>query len=341
MTEKASSHAEWFALYQAAMQVKAMAPWEWMSEDDLFGVQHPTIDEIGFVSVMGSLGEHYAVAVYLGPKGLYGFWGLHENEPKLVAEDLFKIPQLQASFEDRNELTKQDRDLIKELGLKFRGRQAWPMFRSIRPGYFPWYLESAEAQLLTSALTQVLDVAPRFKENPDLLTPGDDDAYLVRIQQEEADGMVWSDTIMTVALPPPESISIAMDLEALEQLKQAAPGHGRMEIDLFMLPAQIGEQGTRPYYTYVLLIVDAASGMILGNDLLQPTPTLEAMYGLIPMTVVRQLAHIGIVPAEIHVRSPILAQLLPLLEQNLGFTVGHVPFLPQLEAVKAFLSQRF
>jgi hypothetical protein len=29
---------EWSRLYEAAMRVKEMAPWEWMTEEELFGV---------------------------------------------------------------------------------------------------------------------------------------------------------------------------------------------------------------------------------------------------------------------------------------------------------------
>ena len=60
------------------------------------------------------------------------------SEDETVAPELFlRVPQLQASFEDRNELRDKDRQVIKELGLKFRGRQAWPMFRSYRTGLCP------------------------------------------------------------------------------------------------------------------------------------------------------------------------------------------------------------
>src|SRR5690606_28813463 len=126
-----------------------LGPWEWMEEDDLFGVQDPETGELGFVSIMGMAGEHYAVGVYRGAKGLYGYLHLKEMDPFLIrTEDLLNIPQLQASLEDRELLEKRDRDQIKSLGLKFRGRNAWPQFRSYRPGYAPWYIEKDEARLL-------------------------------------------------------------------------------------------------------------------------------------------------------------------------------------------------
>ncbi len=41
-----------------------------MTEGDVFGVQDPDTGELGFVSVMGMLGEHYAVSVYLGTRAV-------------------------------------------------------------------------------------------------------------------------------------------------------------------------------------------------------------------------------------------------------------------------------
>jgi hypothetical protein len=158
MAEPRPSPDEWQKLYQAAIHLKEIAPWEWMTETDIFGVQDPETEEIGFVSIMGMLGEHLALALYLGAEGLYGFWGFQQVADSAPAEALLEIPHLQASFEDRGELTKKDRDLIKELGLKFRGRQAWPMFRCYRPGYLPWYLEAPEARSLTYALEQAVEV---------------------------------------------------------------------------------------------------------------------------------------------------------------------------------------
>lgn len=331
----------WSRLYQAAIRVKELAPWEWMQETDVFAVQRPGTDELGFVSVMGLLGEHYAVAVYRGTEGLYGFWRLQQGDPTIAPEELFNVPQLQASFEDRNELSQKDRDVIKQLGLKFRGRQAWPLFRSYRPGYVPWYLEAEEAEFLACALEQVLDVAPRFREHPQMLTPGDDATYLARVPRETGAGLTWEDQPVTIPPDQPVSIPLAMDMEALQWLKQAPRSQARLEVDFFWLPAHIGEKGERPYYGYMLMMVDAASGMLLGNELLRPEPTLEAMYGLIPAVVVQQLARLGLVPREVSVRSGLMFDLLQLLTDDLGFTVSEVESLPALDPAREFLMQQF
>src|SRR2546428_3532096 len=147
MSEKTPTVEEWGRLYAAAGRVKEMAPWEWMMEDDVFGVRNPEREEIGFVSVMGAGGEHFAVALYQGVDALYDFLALSEagrdgTADSVGAERVLEIPQLQASFEDRGRLQKEDRDTIKKLDLKFRGANSWPMFRNYAPGMFPWFLAS-------------------------------------------------------------------------------------------------------------------------------------------------------------------------------------------------------
>lgn len=332
---------EWSKLYQAAIRVKEIAPWEWMSETEIFGVQNPETGEIVFVSVMGMLGEHYSVAVYLGSKGLYGFWGFQRRGPYSTGEELLEIPHLQASFENRNELTQKDRDVIKQLGLKFRGRQAWPMFRSYRPGYFPWYLEAHEARVLTHALQQTADVAPRVREDPTLLETGDDESYLVRAPREEGTTPAWEERVVTVPPPEPSTISIPMDVDVLDALMDLPPSRVSLEMDLFVFPARIGERGARPYYTYMLMVVDGGSGMLLGSELLRPDPTTEAMYGMVPVTLVHLLARINIVPTEVRVRSGLLFQLMELLAEDLGFKVVYSEETPALDQAKEFLTQRF
>jgi hypothetical protein len=106
MTEHQPTSQQWRDLYACAIHINKLAPWEWMTETDIFGVQSPETGEIGFVSVMGMAGEHYAVSVYRGPQGLYGFWDLQHMPPFESPQRLLEIPQLSLSFENRELLDK-------------------------------------------------------------------------------------------------------------------------------------------------------------------------------------------------------------------------------------------
>ncbi len=341
MTEPKPTLNDWQKLYQAAIRIKEIAPWEWMAETDVFGVQDPETQEIGFISVMGALGEHLSLALYLGAEGLYSFWGFQQIADSAPDEMFLSMPHLQASFEDRGELTTKDRALIKELGLTFRGRQAWPMFRSFRPGYFPWYLEAPEARSLTYALEQAVEVVLRFKEDPTMLDPYDDESYLVRVPREIKGKLVWEDEVVRVPPVEPESIPVVMDMEALERVKQLPLGEHVLEIDFFMFPVRIEEKGTRPYPPHALLVVDSRSGMILGTELLAPEPGLAEMWGSVPVEVVYQIARMGVIPRRIKVRSRQLFALLQLLAEELGFEVKATPRMRELDRAKESLLYRF
>lgn len=73
MTKDTPAIAEWRRLYEAAVCFRDSHPWEWMTETDVFGIQSPATGEIYYASIMGMRGEHRALALYQGSKGLYAF----------------------------------------------------------------------------------------------------------------------------------------------------------------------------------------------------------------------------------------------------------------------------
>jgi hypothetical protein len=332
---------EWRGLYEASARVKELAPWEWMTEADIFCVQSPETGKLGFVSVLGMLGQHYAVSLYLGSEGISGFLDLQAMGPFGDPNDLIQIPQLQASFEDRGELDRRDREVIKELGMKFRGRKAWPMFRSYRPSFFPWFLEAGEIRFLSVALEQLADVAPRSREEPSLLEPSDGDRYLLRVPRREGETLIWEDT--TTGVPPLDAPPIEVEMEAtkMEALGLLPMRKAHLELDFFMLLAPMMDQGDRPYFPYMLMVVDAESGMILGSELLQPFPSLEAMWGSVPEALTDRLSGVELLPEKISVDSDLLFALLEPLAEEAGFELELAPSLPSLEAVRENLLDTF
>lgn len=330
---------EWRGLYEAAVRVKEVSPWEWMSEDMVFGVEDPRTREIGFVSVMGMLGEYYAISFYPNPEALYSFWAVEAMGPDVNPDALLEIPQIHASFEDRGELHNRDREVIKELRFKFRGRKEWPMFRAYRPGYAPWFVEAGEARLLTRALEQLADVAPRLREDPALLEPSGEVSYLVRAAREEDGALVWEDRIMEV--PPPEpgesAIEIELDFRAFEGIEVRRGGE--IEMDLFMLHTPVREGKDRPFFPYMLLAVDTESAMILTNELLTADPSLEDMWASVPQTVADQFAATRLLPEKIVAGSELLYGLLQPLAEYLGFELEYSEDQPTLDQLRELLFQ--
>ncbi|GAK58759.1 hypothetical protein U27_05734 [Candidatus Vecturithrix granuli] len=334
---------EWRKLYDLMGKVKALAPWEWMKETDVFGIQHPETAEFRFISVMGMLGEYYAVAIYLGPAALYDLRDLQDAGPSGFPGRILEIPQLQASFTDRQGLQKEDHKIIKQLGLRFRGKSAWPCFRSHQPGCMPWLIDVEEARLLTWALEQTLEVTPRFKETPALMAFTDRESYLVRIPIKGESGFIWRDQVMRIPRPEPETIALDIAEEFLNSLTHLTKARQDIEIDVFMFPSPVREEtvSPRPFFPYVMLLVSAQNGMVLGTEMLSPFPSLNAMRGSIPAKIFATFNKLGILPERILVSSDMLFDLLEPVTQHLDVKLRRTRKLKNLEQVKQSMFQYF
>ena len=337
MAENRPSIADWRKLYDTAVRLKQMAPWEWMEEIDLFGVENPETGELGFVSVMGMAGEHFAVSLYLGAEGLHGFLELQRAGPVGPPERLMEIPQLQASFESRDLLDEEDYQVVKELGLRFRGPHAWPLFRSYMPGFLPWFIEAEEARWLTCALEQTLEVASRLLEDSYLLPPADGAGFLMRTGSWRGAEFVWKDEYRDVPPPEPTSGDARDDFLLLSRFKKLPRGDRVFEADLFMLWSAVQEGEGRPYYPYALMVVDATSGIVFDTELLTPEPSLEAMWSSVPLRLMQLFEKLNGIPREVRMRSQKLLDLLRSVAGEQGFELKLEDSLTHLDQARRFL----
>ncbi len=151
---------QWLDLHEAFQEYCQAAPWQWFGDSDLLAVEHPSGEYKGYCVVMGSGGIEHGLAVYRGDEGLAGFLALLSGAVDVGApETLDTTNALSAMLADRDMLPKSDRDIIRSLGLRYRGRGRWPLFQSYQPGYIPWGLDAEEVVFLTMALRNVTVVA--------------------------------------------------------------------------------------------------------------------------------------------------------------------------------------
>lgn len=342
---------EWRKLYELAVRVKALAPWEWMFEDEVFGVTDPETNATGFVSVMGNAGEHFAVALYPDAEALYSFLDLHDHGMEDDGEDgdpmaplammrVLEIPQLQLSFEDTKQLDKEDKAIIKQLGLKFRGSKSWPQFRSYAPGLLPWFITSAEARRLATALEQLLEIAPRCRENEDLLAPEEDGmVFLVRAPRVADGAQIWEDQIQTIDEPEPQPFSVGLDEDVYEKAKGLKRATNVVELDVMMLPMPMQEKkNERGYFPYLLLMAEAQSGALVGNEMLHPLPTLLEMYCRLPQILLDKFLEIGAL-TNLRVRNPLVAQIIAPLAQEFELNLEVTDELPAIDQAMEFMGQ--
>ena len=286
----------WRNLYEAACAFRDIACWEWMSDSDMFGVQNPASGEIGYCCVLGELGEVYGLVVYLGNEGLEQYRKIQSGTIHAGSPDVaYGQSCLTAWFGRRSDLDNTDLRVVRELGLKFRGTEAWPQFRSLQPGYIPWYLTETEATFLTLCLQQAGQVARHFEKDPDWLTASTKNHYLVRVLTGNADSnsapqplpssvapaqqvlfpegvetrvQKWDSLWSRPVLPVKASVRpFALDEVRLQRIKKTSQAqHGIWEIDAFFSPAPV-DGNDRPFFPYTFLCADHDSGFILSTVL--------------------------------------------------------------------------
>lgn len=331
---------QWRRLHELANRIKTLKPWTFLEEDDVFGVRDPSSGEDGFVSVMGRYGEHFAIALYLGAESLANFWEMQSSGIAVSPAILLATRQLLLSFDDRDALDKEDRAIIKAIGAKYRGRQAWPLFRSFVPGYLPWKLEADEADVLIHALEQTLDVVGRAAVDDELLSPPDnDDFYLIRIPSVQDRTITWSDQMTKVLPPEPRELNVPIDLDMVESVRKLPKKKTTVEIDSVLFPQPVVSDTGRPYLPTMLLLVDDVTGMVLANEFLPPQKDMMDTLAQIPQMLLVQIKLWGTIPGTVMVSNQLLESLLTLMKDATGWKVKVQDELVMLNAARSAMFQ--
>ena len=238
----------WARLFETAFRVHAMAPWKWMEETDIFGIQPPGATEPAFVSVMGAIGEHFAVAVYPSVAALRQFWEIQLTSRDYQRPDLIlETPQVQVIFGAAADLHTAEKKIIKALGRAPRGGNAWPRFRGYRPDYMPWFIEPGEDVLLLTALQQLLEFAPMVEQDPTPLSDriGPDLPVLVRTPAGSDPTSAWQNDHRSFSAEPVH-LRVAIPEEMRDAFRRLSRTDLRVEVDAPIVPARIGGPGEGP-----------------------------------------------------------------------------------------------
>jgi hypothetical protein len=335
--------SNWSKLYSLADHINALKPWRFMYEDEITGVRDPVKGTIGFISVMGNLGEHYALTVYLGERALGQYLELSENGAGATPEMVLEIPQLMLSFEDREFVEKEDLAIMKENGVAVSGKKSLPIFRSYRPGMVPWLLEESEKESMINYLEQFLEIAIRLESRK----PGDqqgsdeEDVFLIRECKKAGDSIKWHDTWQEISVPADTEIYYAIDSGLMDKARAIPIGKNNYQMDFFLTPAQVREKNYRPYFSYMLLIVDERSELVISSDLLNPSEGIDQMLVKIPGLILKALSSGKTLPQAVSAGSPRLIDILSPLMKSLGIKLQYKQGLRSLETAKSAILEYF
>jgi hypothetical protein len=270
------------------------------------------------------------LVAYQGERGFFTL-ALLESDSCDIDEAPLVEDSLVLLFGDRTIARAADRRIHKALDLRFRGKGAWPAFRSLKPGYMGATLNSMEAQVLATCLEQTVAFVTEILSGIPLPPLPGSDWLLAR--EMGADGE-WrtAPALMPEPHSPPElqvdapRVGIALaSLQRTDQtweLKQLAIGPVR------------GEDSERTPVGRVLLCVERESGTIFPGSVMGPDDSLQE-------ALLESAETAGLLPAVLAMTSEYLAVQLQPLAIELGVELRLVVQLREAEraaeALKAAL----
>ena len=84
-----ATNVELHKLYEAAIAFRKLQPWKWMYASQVFIVHDDERDIDGFCSIMGMMGEHFSLSVYLGESGYQSYRYLYDKDSLAYIDHIF------------------------------------------------------------------------------------------------------------------------------------------------------------------------------------------------------------------------------------------------------------
>lgn len=323
--------SEWGNLYKVAIRFRNLACWNWMTDSDLYGIRNPFNNDVGYCCVLGYLGEVFGLVVYPGTEGLNCYLETRKRN-ELPPDDLLLSQDCIAAFyENRNHLSKEDLKTIRDLGLKFKGNNAYPMFRRYEPGYYPREITGDEAIYLILVLEQSIDIVQLFRDEESIMNPPGDGYYFVRSPYIDGGALKWTDAWEMPAplkKQPVETFPID-ELRIQRLLGQAHKKEGIIELDFFSAFTPVRE-GNRAFFPFVLLIVDHLSGFVYSTRVCRPASHRAEMQDFL----FNFMEQYKVIPQEILMKEEEILNLIAPLASKLKIKLTPTKKLRETERVK-------
>lgn len=319
------------SLIAASVEFCELAPWDYLSDSDLFGIHDAKTGNVRLASVMGNAGQVFGLMVHRGEQGLR--WALttttrddydHQDPNFVHGQD-----GLMLEFVPRRELEAYDLALLKQIGFKplSRAPRKWLKFRSYMPGTAPWYLDQDEAESLLADLQKTTVFARLMKENKKLLQEGGNKVpfqkkagFVDALAPEDLD---WQELVLAPQpLPKPVVFS---DSERAAVASLPRNSDLVLELDCVYSPGLVTE-GSRPYFPWLSMAVNAHDGTIHGTAM--DNNQKKGPEHVAAQCLLRTLIELECRPREIAVSRYSLAVALKQIADFLDIAVFKISCLP-------------
>lgn len=327
----------WPDLLAKAKEFSKLKPWETMADNDIFAVVDPVSGEMLFCSVLGAGDDTFGLGVYIGKAGYSVLLDVLEGVDNTF-DTLLRQRSFLMSFEDREDLHKKDYELIKQYGVTFRGRKAWPAFLSMKPGTEPWSMEPEEVRTMLVAIGEAIDVYKQVKGGLELPDVYLEDQVLARVPEDE-EGTVLENKYLDLTDyedDEPETPALAiseLEIKRMQKIRMSLPTVLEFSIVHLDMPVQ-NNPGERPVFPMLVIGIDESEGTVGYQNLVMGS----ADAGDIQRELLYMLEGVGGIP-ETLMMDPKTAFSLESVIDTLGLEVDIQESLPLVDRIVEELEQ--
>jgi hypothetical protein len=322
-------------LYGLASDLYGLRPWLLLDEDNLIVVRDSVSGELCYCSVMGALGEVLSIHAYIGAEGLRQFRKMEAEEIADPGEFFASTHCVYVEFVPRAELRRQDRELLATLGHPQGRGLASPIFRTIRPGFLPWFVTEDEARTLAECIRAVIVVCAAVASQESVKFWERTDTYPMVARMEGPEPRYNVEMFQSILPPEPPVVPVRLAEATLLLLRaQDYAVRGVMELDHVHSGAAIGKKGERSACAAIAMAVDAESGMVLAPEVADSS---VAAGDTLAKVFLKAIQGSRTLPTEVRVRSQRLKDCLAPLMESFGVAVRVASRLPASDEARSHL----
>lgn len=333
--ETPPSFAAMKQLYELASVLFSLRPWQTLDESQLMVVRDSASGELCYCSVMGALGQVFSMHAYIGAEGLRQFRKLEAGEIADPGEYRAALRCVYVEFVSRAELQRQDRELLAALDHPRGKGLAAPIFRSIRPGFYPWFVSAEEARILAECMRAVIAICRAIAGQTKVDFWDKPDHYPMVTCLDEAGLRYQVDLVKAILPPEPAIAAVNLPEEKLNTLRfQNYTVGSAMELDYIFQGVPIGKSSERKACASLVLAVDAEIGIIYA---LEATDARVPQGEALAAAFLQAIQASRLLPKEIRVRRKEHKTSLAPLMESFGVKLSVAARLPGADDARAHL----
>ncbi|MDE7294676.1 MAG: recombinase family protein [Oscillospiraceae bacterium] len=256
--------AKWRKLYEVMMKITELQPWDIIPEEAPFIYNKREGKEQVFFNVMRQSAAGFGVICYPCFYDYFFFQKRLKSQNMKKQPFMFMDNKFLCMWGDREDVDKENKALIKELGYKFRGKGGWLFFSAVEQRCLPRFLTETEVEFLCDALNNLYSMLKAVCEEG--LQVDFEKRYTV-FRKCEKNGK-W---VNSPGKPdfPEEVITKLGESEGIGRIAKMPKGNTVIELGEYCLPVPCQEKGTNIcYFPLFITVMDSKTGEKLDSRML-------------------------------------------------------------------------